>query len=120
MHVGSLEFDEATEATLQILHGVAGTTDGLMTYGELSSCLASEGFKVPAFPGPMPHLLAAASVREVAEGRGLISAVVVNGTTRMPSSGFFRVARERFGRAGDDMTLWLTECQRLRAEHATL
>jgi hypothetical protein len=122
MRTDSLEFENAAQACREVLIEVASRDenhpDSLMTYGLLSRRLADRGYTAPPHEGPMPHLLERASRLEHAEGRGLISALVVMADTHLPGQGFFKLARSKpFLRRGDDITLWLAECRRVRSEH---
>ncbi len=122
MRVDSLQFENAAQVCREILIEVAAKDencpDALITYGTLSQRLAHRGYAIPPHEGPMPHLLERASRLEHAQGRGLISALVVMADTHLPGQGFFKLARSKpFVRSGDDITLWLTECRRLRTEH---
>jgi hypothetical protein len=95
---------------------------GTITYMQLSTRLRVEhGIDVPYYMGPLPHILGEVSKREHESGRGMISVLVVEQDTRMPSSGFYRFARESpFNRRGDDVEIWLNESRRVRAEHEHL
>jgi hypothetical protein len=123
MKVGDADFDEAVEAVLGILREVAAhgenDRDGRITYMQLSERLQAErGISVPYYQGPLPHILGEASKREHESGRGMISVLVVEQDTLMPSSGFYRIARaEPFNRRGTDEQIWLNESQRVRIEH---
>lgn len=122
MRVQSLEFQNATEACRQILREAAGHDDndpaGFLTYGRLSELLQDAGYHVPPYEGVMPHLLGAVSLAEDHEGRGMLSALVVQSDSRVPGRGFFLLARQPpFTRSGDDDSLWLTEVRRVRADH---
>ena len=92
---------------------------GTITYMQLSErLLAEHGIGVPYYMGPLPHILGEASRREHESGRGMISVLVVEQDTRMPSSGFYRFARQvPFNRRGDDVQIWLNEVRRVRGEH---
>jgi hypothetical protein len=123
---GEAEFEHAAQAMLGILREVAARPDtdphAFITYGTLSKRLSEQGFAVPYHGGPMPHLLEQVSADEDAAGRGLISALVVNQDTRMPSRegkgpNFYTMARTRFKRPGDDVAIWIREVQRIRNEN---
>ena len=120
---GDVDFDEAVEAVLTILHEVAARNEedpaGSITYMQLSERLRIDyGIDVPYHSGPLPYILGEASKREDDDGRGMISSLVVEQDTWRPSSGFFRIARQApFNRRGDDIELWLTESRRVRREH---
>lgn len=123
MRVNSVEFDQAVEATRRLLREVAARDEedplGYATYKWLSLRLGELGHGVPYHAGAMPHVLGEVSRREHNEGRGMLSALVVQGDTRQPADGFCRFARgEPFNRRGDDDELWLEECRRLRRENS--
>jgi hypothetical protein len=121
--VGDADFNEAVEAVLAILHEVATHQEddpaGTITYKRLSERLRMDyGIDVPYHSGPLPYILGEASKREHNDGRGMISALVVEQDTGMPSSGFFHISRQvPFNRRGDDVGLWLIESRRVRREH---
>ena len=122
MRIGDADFEHAVGLILERLREAAArpgdVLDGWVTYKELSDWLAERGVHVPYHDGPLPHLLGAASEREHAQQRGMISALVVEQGTRQPSTGFYRLARGApFHRVGDDQTLWWREVERVRAEH---
>jgi hypothetical protein len=126
MKVGDDDFNEAVDAVLGILHEVAtyeeNDLEGTITYMQLSERLRAEhNIDVPYYMGPLPHILGEASKREYENGRGMISVLVVEQDSRMPSSGFYRIARESpFNRRGDDVQIWLNESRRVRTEHEDL
>jgi hypothetical protein len=126
MKVGDADFDATVEAVLEILHEVAshGENDpaGIITYMQLSQRLRAEhDIDVPYHRGPLPHVLGEASKREHENERGMISVLVVEQDTLMPSNGFYRIAREApFNRRGSDEEIWLNESRRIRMEHARL
>ncbi|MFF4960983.1 hypothetical protein ACFY2Z_28755 [Streptomyces sp. NPDC001222] len=76
--------------------------------------------QVAAHEGPMPHLLEDASARENADGSlPMLSALEVPQETRMPSGGFFKLARRApYRPTGDDVELWVNELRALAAHHA--
>lgn len=117
------DFDRAVETAIAALRaragGAADDNAALMTYSELSHVLAGDGLHVPAHGEPMSSILEAASARENASGRGLISALVVLADTRQPASGFDNLAR-RYGRNGDATEIWLREVRRIRAEATSI
>jgi hypothetical protein len=123
MKGGDHDFDRAVVAVLKILRDVAmrGENDptGTITYMQLSERLRTEhSIDVPHHMGPLPHILGEASRREHEQGRGMISVLVVEQGTGMPSSGFYHFARGKpFNRFGDDIEICLTESRRVRAEH---
>jgi hypothetical protein len=124
MQRGDGEYEDAVERTVTLLHGVArrdeNAHDACITYKQLSDHLADFGLDVPYHGGLMPEILGDASRREVADGRGLISALVVQQGVGLPSSGFFKFARSECGRSGLDVDLWLVESRRIRREHQAM
>ncbi|MBU6529751.1 hypothetical protein [Streptomyces mayonensis] len=121
MKKDTLEYERALDAVVDILRERARAGAAPLTYGDLSTDLARRGHHVPAFEGPMPYLLEAASVRESPDGSlPLLSALVVLRETGRPSGGFFKLARRApYKRPGDDMELWIKEINRL-ASHFSL
>ncbi|MGY1454365.1 hypothetical protein [Streptomyces sp. SS8] len=118
MRKGTLEYEQALEAMVEILRERARQGAEPLSYGELSAELARLGHHVPYYKGPMPYLLEDASARDNQDGRlPMLSALVVSQSTRQPSGGFFSLARrEPYERPGDDMELWTRELRSL-AEH---
>lgn len=125
MHVGDADFERAVELTIEELRRLARDAaqleDCRITYKQLSEFLAQHGLDVPYHSDLMSQLLANASRREDAEGRGMISALVVTvnyGAPMVPGAGFYRFARQPpFNRVGDQMEIWLTEMRRVFAEN---
>lgn len=127
MRVGDPDFDRAVDLSINVLRDLARQArrfeDALITYRQLSERLAVDGLLVPYHQGPLPHILEHASRREHAEGRGLISALVVqqgfDGRPSMPSGGFFAMARRApYKRSGSNEAIWMTEVQRVIDECA--
>ncbi|MEU2264580.1 hypothetical protein ABZ557_30900 [Streptomyces sp. NPDC019645] len=120
MQKGTLEYEHALDAVIEILRARARHGAAPLQYGQLSIQLARLGHDVPPHEGPMPYLLEDASVRESPDGSApLLSALVVLKDTGWPSSGFFKLARRTpYRRSGDDMELWTREIQKL-ADHYT-
>lgn len=78
MQKGTLEYEQALDAVIEILRSRARQGAVPIPYGDLSSELARLGHHVPAYEGPMPYLLEDASVRETPDGSlPLLSALVV-------------------------------------------
>jgi hypothetical protein len=113
VHKGDGEYEAAVRRTLALLHGAAQRHENdqaaFVTYKQLSEHLAEHDVDLPYYGGLMPEVLADASRREAAEGRGLISALVVQQDIWTPAVGFYRFARSEFGRAGDDESIWIAE-----------
>ncbi|MFH9706530.1 hypothetical protein ACH4MW_02865 [Streptomyces luteogriseus] len=118
MQKGTLEYEQALDAVIEILRSRARQGATPLSYGDLSGELARLGHHVPAHEGPMPYLLEDASVRESPDGSlPLLSALVVLKDTGWPSGGFFKLARRApYKRPGDDVLLWTREIEKL-AEH---
>jgi hypothetical protein len=111
MQKGTLEYEQALDAVIEILGSRARQGAAPIPHGDLSSELARLAHHVPAHEGPMPYLLEDASVRESPDGSlPLLSALVVLRDSGWPSGGFFKLARRApYRRAGDDVTLWTEE-----------
>ncbi|KUN89044.1 hypothetical protein AQJ66_06190 [Streptomyces bungoensis] len=120
MRKGSHAYEQALDALVGILRDRALQGAEPLQYGQLSKQLQRLGHPVPAHEGPMPHLLEDASARENPDGSlPMLSALVVRQETRMPSAGFFKLARRApYRRAGDDVELWVDELKALAAHHA--
>ncbi|MEU7057571.1 hypothetical protein [Streptomyces sp. NPDC046197] len=120
MRKGSHEYEQALNALLGILRDRARQGAEPLQYGQLSNDLQRLGHQVPAHEGPMPYLLEDASARENSDGSlPTLSALVVLQETRMPSGGFFKLARRApYRRGGDDVELWVNELRALAAHHA--
>lgn len=118
MQKGTLEYERALDAVIEILRARARQGATPLQYGELSTELACLGHHVPPHEGPMPYLLEDASVQESPDGSlPLLSALVVLKDTGWPSGGFFKLARRApYKRLGDDVELWTRELKDL-AEH---
>ncbi|KUN89050.1 hypothetical protein AQJ66_06220 [Streptomyces bungoensis] len=118
MQKGTLEYEQALDAVIEILRSRARQGAAPLSYGDLSRELARVGHHVPAYEGPMPYLLEDASVRESPDGSlPLLSALVVLQDSGRPSGGFFKLARRApYKRSGDDTLLWVREIEKL-AEH---
>ncbi|RDS63955.1 hypothetical protein [Streptomyces sp. M7] len=121
MQKGTLEYEEALEAVIEILRSRARQRAVPIRYGDLSSEVARRGHHVPAHEGAMPYLLEDASVRESPDGSlPLLSALVVLKDTGWPSTGFFKLARRApYKRQGDDVVLWTREIEKLAEHYAT-
>ncbi|MFF0557973.1 hypothetical protein [Streptomyces sp. NPDC004266] len=120
MQKGTLEYEQALEAVIEILRSRARQGAAPIPYGDLSGELARLGHYVPAHEGPMPYLLEDASVRESPDGSlPLLSALVVLKDSGWPSGGFFKLARRTpYKRPGDDVLLWTEEIKKLAKHYA--
>ncbi|WP_030756600.1 MULTISPECIES: hypothetical protein [unclassified Streptomyces] len=120
MQKGTLEYEQALDAVIEILRSRARRGAAPLSYGDLSRELGRLGHHVPAHEGPMPHLLEGASVRESPDGSlPLLSALVVLKDSGWPSGGFFKPARRTpYNRPGDDVSLWGREIRRLTEHYA--
>ncbi|MET7762646.1 hypothetical protein ABZS71_11610 [Streptomyces sp. NPDC005393] len=120
MQKGTLEYEQALDAVIEILRARARQGASPLQYGQLSTELARLGHHVSPSEGPMPYLLEDASVRESPDGSlPLLSALVVLKDTGWPSSGFFKLARRApYRRSGDDVELWTREIEKLAKHYA--
>jgi hypothetical protein len=126
MRKGDDDFERAVQVTVAVLREIArGSRDeaeARITYGDLSDRLAEQGIVVPHRGPVMSSILAEASLREHAEGRGMISALAVrrgkDGRPSEPGRQFYRLARRPpFSRSGDDLQLWLEEVRLVCGEN---
>lgn len=125
MKVGDERYQQAIELAVAELRerarGAARPEEGLITYQDFSELLGASGFKIPYFSKLMSQLLADISLHEDAQGRGMISALVVQtdaGEPGTPSDGFYALARSApFDREGSDEQVWREELQRTHREH---
>ncbi|MGH8009989.1 MAG: hypothetical protein ACREQ3_23590, partial [Candidatus Binatia bacterium] len=82
-------------------------------YGEIAP-LASIDTENPHFAALVGRLLDEINHAESAEGRPLLSAVVIGKDSNMPGSGFFACARDLRRYSGrDDLAFWLAELRRV-------
>lgn len=102
MRHGDAEYQNARDAMVEILRGWAaqGRTD---TYKALSEALAPE-HRVHYHGRTMSLLLADACRLDSAGSDPMLSALVVNGSTRRPSPQFFELATVEFRRRLPDWT----------------
>lgn len=111
---GTSEYEAAQEAMAEILLERAHNGDWPIQYGKLSKLLEDEGHTVPAHSVEMDHLLADVSHQESPDGtKAMLSAMVVLKEKGEPGAGFYRLAREDFGRKGDNVTIWGEEMKLL-------
>lgn len=76
--------------------------------------LEDEGHTIPAHSVEMDHLLADVSHQESPDDtKAMLSAMVVLKENGEPGAGFYRLAREEFGRKGDNVTIWGEEMKLL-------
>ncbi|MFG2257365.1 hypothetical protein [Streptomyces mirabilis] len=120
MRKGSVEYEQALDAMVEILRTRARRGAETVEYGRLSAELERLGHHVPPHEGPMPYLLEDASAEGSPDGSlPLLSALVVLKETRAPLKGFFRLARRApYHRPGDDTELWINEVQDLARQYA--
>lgn len=83
-----------------------------MTYTELCEEIASINFD-PHDPR-LPHLLGQISTAEDAEGRGMLTAVVVHKHDGQPGDGFYKLAASLGREAKDPEDAWISELNALR------
>ncbi|MEU4039100.1 hypothetical protein [Streptomyces collinus] len=114
MRRGTPEYEAAQEAMAELLLERARNGEWPIQYGKLSKLLAEQGHNVPAHSAEMDHLLADVSHRESPDGtNAMLSAMVVLKEKGEPGAGFYRLAREEFGRTGDNVTIWGEEMKLL-------
>lgn len=82
----------------------------LITYRELADVVGLNWNKDYGKCRQIFSVLGAVSTSEVQQGHPMLSAIAVRQDTRMPGSGFFRLARD-LGRyqSGDDYSFWIAE-----------
>ncbi|GAA2486569.1 hypothetical protein GCM10010406_23410 [Streptomyces thermolineatus] len=102
MKHGDADYQAARDAMVEILRGWAreGRTD---TYKALSEALAPE-HRVHYHGQTMSLLLADACRQDSTGPEPMLSALVVNGSTRRPSGQFFELAMSEFRRRDPDWT----------------
>ncbi|MFD7461018.1 MULTISPECIES: hypothetical protein [unclassified Streptomyces] len=120
MRKGSVEYERALDALVEILRDRARQGAKPLQYGQLSIELAQLGHHVPPHEGPMPYLLEDASAQGSPDGSlPLLSALVVLKETSVPSAGFFKLARRApYQRPGDDTEIWINELKDLAKHYA--
>ncbi|CAL9567519.1 hypothetical protein [Streptomyces sp. enrichment culture] len=117
MRIKDPEYPAALEAAVDVLRERArqGRT---ITYGELSTELAAQGFdSIPPYRGVMTYLLKDVCLHRNEDGRApMLSAIVVNKASGEPSGQFSDLARTLpFSRPAD--WSWRDEQQRVFAQH---
>ncbi|WP_255953349.1 hypothetical protein [Streptomyces odontomachi] len=117
MRIQDPEYPAAVEAAVEILQERArqGKT---ITYGELSTELAAQGFdSIPPHRGVMTYLLKDVCLHHNEAGRApMLSAIVVNKASREPSDQFSGLARSLpFSRPAN--WSWRDEQQQVFAQH---
>ncbi len=118
MRRGTAEYEAAQEAMANILLERARGGAWRIEYGQLSQLLAELGHNVHAHSTEMDHLLADISRQESPDGtKAMLSAMVILKGKQEPGAGFYRLAREQFGRKGDDLTIWCEEMKLLARDY---
>ncbi|MFD0309117.1 hypothetical protein [Streptomyces sp. NPDC127119] len=118
MRRGSSGYEAAQEAMAELLLERARNGDWPIEYGTLSKLLGEQGHNVPAHSVEMDHLLADVSRQESPNGtKAMLSAMVVLKEQQEPGAGFYRLAREEFGRKGDNLTIWGEEMKLLASDY---
>lgn len=86
----------------------------MMPYSELAAKIKS--VRLEAHDQRLFHLLGELSQEEDAEGRGMLSAMVVHKTGDMePGPGFFELAKELGHDASDKTKFWIEEMKKIYA-----
>lgn len=108
-------WEDAKEEVIGILIGIAKKKpEGLISYFELTQRMTTAKLE------PNSHLLhillGDISREEYESGRGMLSALVVNGQTLRPGSGFFVLAEALQGlpKPYDKEKIWLEKCRFVR------
>jgi hypothetical protein len=83
-----------------------------MTYTDLCNKIGAISFD-PHDPR-LPHFLGEISREEDAEGRGMLTAVVVHKHDGQPGKGFFELARSLGRRVVSEEDAWIAEINKLR------
>lgn len=99
-------WDAAVAETTEILVQVAAQ-HRTISYGDLA--LEIRAIALADNPRARQALLCEISEAEDANGRGMLSVVVVNKTTGIPGKGFFTLARRLGREAVSDFKLWESE-----------
>lgn len=87
---------------------------GMMPYSELAAKIKS--VRLEAHDQRLFHLLGELSEEEDAEGRGMLSALVVHKTGDMePGPGFFELAKKLGYDASDKTKFWIEELKKIYA-----
>ncbi len=105
--------DEVDVATAILLEAAARRT--ILKYRPSSERLRDRGIAVHWRSPRMGELLGQVSERRVANGYGMLSALVVASVNGLPGEGFFELAA-RLGRVGDRRTVWERERDRVFEE----
>lgn len=112
--ITDIDFDKAKEECRKILITRAKQHSFPISYKILSSSLITI---VYPYDDPVMHALACMvcelSIEEFAQGRPLISAMVVNKDTQRPGRGFFNLARDLGCSVVDEDTFWSNELNRI-------
>jgi hypothetical protein len=102
---------EARDAMVAAVQSATGT----ITYGDLAKKIAAIYFEPDAHI--FHELLGQISKAEDAEGRGMLSVIVVHKTGEQrgqPGDGFFKLAQELGRDVRDRLKFWATEFERVR------
>lgn len=87
---------------------------GMIPYSELVACMHT--LQLAAHDPRLFHLLGQISCEEDAEGRGLLTVIVVHKTGDMqPGPGFFELAKNLGRDTSDILQCWVTELHKVHA-----
>jgi hypothetical protein len=117
MKIGDTQYWAAVDAAVPIIEGWAreGQT---RAYSDLSRELRARGHRVHFQGLVMSHLLKDVCLRGNEDhDKGMLSAIVVNKSSRLPSGQFFELARVTFERTEPDWS-WERECNRVFDDYA--
>ena len=106
---------EAKAQARAFLSAVALQPGRLVTYKETAAAITAIRFA--AHDHPLHNLLGQISIEADADGKGMLSSLVVDARTMFPGTGFFGVAKDLKRPVRDKDTFWQNEVHRVRAAH---
>lgn len=104
------DWDAAKSEVLAILRERARACDPI-TYSELAPMIQAISFQHERHD--FHECLGAVAEDENAEGRGLISVLVIYKNERVPGPGFFKLCRKHGRTEPDQLGLWMAELNRV-------
>jgi hypothetical protein len=109
------DWDAAQREARAVMVAAVQNATGTITYGDLAAKIAAIHFEPDAHI--FHELLGQISKVEDAEGRGMLSVIVVHKTGEkrgQPGDGFFKLAQELGRDVRDQLRFWATEFERVR------
>lgn len=117
MKIGDPQYWAAVDAAVSIVEGWARESQ-TKAYSDLSRELRARGHRVHFQGLVMSHLLKDICLRGNEDhAKGMLSAIVVNKHSRLPSGQFFELARVSFERTEPDWS-WQKERERVFGDYA--